>query len=322
MTAYTALEVTLPNTDKEITSTSATAVPEENEGLYAECSMATLDNTYAAIEKTENEGLYVECSMATLDNTYAAIEKTELQQETEQVHMNADNATTKVRKKQRFNMSLACIFASIAAVVIVMTICIAFFSLEICKLKAQTAYIQQSQQTEVIKADIILDLNSTIYSLLDSRINRSIETILKKLSQDISVLQYRTDLLLIGQLVELPASSCATLLPTTPSGYYWVSASNGSAVRVYCDMTRSCGGVTGGWVRVGYLDMTNSSHQCPSGFTEHSDSKIRTCRRTDTSAGCGSVLMDVLISIQESVAESEHIKSVLQMHLRTGHLQV
>ena len=44
-------------------------------------------------------------------------------------------------------------------------------------------------------------------------------------------------------------------------------------------------------MRVGYLDMTDSSHQCPSGFREHSN--IRTCRRTDTSAGCGSVMMDV-----------------------------
>ena len=46
-------------------------------------------------------------------------------------------------------------------------------------------------------------------------------------------------------------------------------------------------------MRVGYLDMTNSSHQCRSGFTEHRDSNICTCRRTDTSAGCGSVMMDV-----------------------------
>ena len=56
---------------------------------------------------------------------------------------------------------------------------------------------------------------------------------------------------------------------------------------------RSCGGVTGGWVRVCYLDMTDRSHQCPSGFTERSNSNIRTCRRTATSAGCGSVMMDV-----------------------------
>ena len=43
--------------------------------------------------------------------------------------------------------------------------------------------------------------------------------------------------------------------------------SDGSAVSAYCDMTLLCGGVTGGWVRVAELDMTNSSHQCPSGMS-------------------------------------------------------
>ena len=135
-------------------------------------------------------------------------------------------------------------------------------------------------------------------SALANQLN-STEMMYRRLSQNISLLEYRAEQLsgeileLSGVFSELLASSCAALLPTTPSGYYWVSDSNGSAVRVYCDMTRSCGGVTGGWVRVGYLDMTNSSHQCPSGFMEHSDSNIRTCRRTDTSAGCGSVMMDV-----------------------------
>ena len=53
-------------------------------------------------------------------------------------------------------------------------------------------------------------------------------------------------------------TSCADLPPSSPSGYYWVSNSIGSAVPVYCDMTRSCGGVTGGWMRVAKLDMTDS----------------------------------------------------------------
>ena len=85
-------------------------------------------------------------------------------------------------------------------------------------------------------------------------------------------------------------TSCAALPPSSPSGYYWVRASNGSAVSVYCDMTRSCGGVTGGWMRVLELDMTNSCHQCPSGLMERNDSpNIRTCVRNETSAGCSSV---------------------------------
>ncbi len=87
--------------------------------------------------------------------------------------------------------------------------------------------------------------------------------------------------------------SCADLLPSSPSGYYLVRASNGFPMYVYCDMTWSCGGITGGWMRVAELDMTNSSHLCPSGLIEHNDSNIRTCARESKSAGCSSVMISV-----------------------------
>ena len=96
------------------------------------------------------------------------------------------------------------------------------------------------------------------------------------LSQHISSLENRTQYLERNPSNSVP--SCAALPPTSPSDYYWVWASNGSAVRVYsCDMTRSCGGVTGGWIRVAQVDMRNSSNHCPNGLTQRSDSGKRTC---------------------------------------------
>ena len=83
------------------------------------------------------------------------------------------------------------------------------------------------------------------------------------------------------------APSCAALPPSSPSGYYWVRASVGFAVRVCCDMTRSCGGVTGGWVRVAELDMTNSSHQCPSGLRQLNITRC-TCVKIEEQSGCSS----------------------------------
>ena len=83
-----------------------------------------------------------------------------------------------------------------------------------------------------------------------------------------------------------PASSCAALSSSSPSGYYWVRA----CVRVYCDMARSCGGVTGGWMRVAYLDMTNSGHQCHSNLTQRTSAQNpRTCIKPESSKGCASV---------------------------------
>ena len=40
-----------------------------------------------------------------------------------------------------------------------------------------------------------------------------------------------------------PAISCKEIIelePKSPSGFYWLRASNGSAVRIFCDMTRTC----------------------------------------------------------------------------------
>ena len=62
-----------------------------------------------------------------------------------------------------------------------------------------------------------------------------------------------------------------------------------SNVSAVSDMTRSCGGVTGGWMRVAELDMTNSSHQCPSGLMERIFSGKRTCARNETTRGCSPV---------------------------------
>ena len=82
-----------------------------------------------------------------------------------------------------------------------------------------------------------------------------------------------------------PAPSCqyiAETHPSTPSGYYWVRSSNGSTVNVYCDMARHCCGSTGGWMRVAYLDMTDTSQQCPDGFRLITEPK-RTCEQIDQS---------------------------------------
>ena len=67
-------------------------------------------------------------------------------------------------------------------------------------------------------------------------------------------------------------------------------ASNGSAVRVYCDVTRSCGGVTEGWMRVARLDFSNTSTSCPSGLRERVDSGIHTCGIESSGAACPSVM--------------------------------
>ena len=88
------------------------------------------------------------------------------------------------------------------------------------------------------------------------------------------------------------ASSCAEIQKSranSPSGYYYTRNSAGSPTRVYCDMTLSCGGITGGWMRVANLDMTDSSQTCPYHLRQRTDSSRRTCAAYSDSAGCSSV---------------------------------
>ena len=89
-----------------------------------------------------------------------------------------------------------------------------------------------------------------------------------------------------------PADSCSNVFYTCPSGYYWIRSSNGTAVQVYCDMNRVCGcSGTGGWTRVAYLNMTDTTQQCPSAWTlqTRSSEPRRLCGRSSSSASCKSV---------------------------------
>ena len=78
-----------------------------------------------------------------------------------------------------------------------------------------------------------------------------------------------------------PSSSCMSIhdyYPLAPSGTYYIHNKDGSkAVPVYCDMTRTCGGIKGGWTLVAKLDMTNRNNSCPKGLTQRPDYPKRTC---------------------------------------------
>ena len=179
--------------------------------------------------------------------------------------------------------------------------CVAF-SLEITKLKSDitslNGQIAFTLQQLHLKTDTLQfnSSNDILYQQLRQQ-NESINTLYQQLSQQNQQLNSSTQLLLsaleelgiVGNIPFYPAVSCAALPPSSPSGYYWVRASNGSAVHVYCDMTTSCG--DGGWMRVASLDFSNASTSCPSGLQERVDSDIRTCRIESSEAACPSVML-------------------------------
>ena len=99
-----------------------------------------------------------------------------------------------------------------------------------------------------------------------------------------------------GMTASHQATSCVEIFdynPNTPSGYYWLKDSDGSAVRVYCNMSLTCKGVGGGWMQVAKLDMTNNSDQCPPGTRLRTDLPKRLCGINSDGRGCSSTIFDV-----------------------------
>ena len=103
---------------------------------------------------------------------------------------------------------------------------------------------------------------------------------------------------LTGLFPLYPASSCAAILllnPSSPSGYYWVQSSNNSAVRVHCDMIRTCGNITGGWMRVVFIDMSNNLTTCPLNLCLLT-TPLRTCRMCSMNGGCSQTRFSVAVN--------------------------
>ena len=86
-------------------------------------------------------------------------------------------------------------------------------------------------------------------------------------------------------------SSCKEIKkywPNTSSKNYNI-VYEGETKNVYCNMEELCGS-GGGWTRLAYLDMTDSTHNCPPGFTLYQSGGVRACGRAPSSVGsCVSV---------------------------------
>ena len=98
-----------------------------------------------------------------------------------------------------------------------------------------------------------------------------------------------------GYIPSHPATSCKDILdktPGAPSGLYWIRGTDNAAKHMYCDMERICKNVTGGWMRVASIDMTNASSTCPSGLRTL-NSPRRLCAMNTESRGCSSAVLPV-----------------------------
>ena len=79
-------------------------------------------------------------------------------------------------------------------------------------------------------------------------------------------------------------SSCLEIakLHSNISDYYIVRSSTGFLLSVYCDLNRTFGGNSTGWMRVAELDVNN----CPPGMRTETVNTSTTCKVSEDGAGC------------------------------------
>ena len=118
---------------------------------------------------------------------------------------------------------------------------------------------------------------------------QQLQLVQQEIQQDMQLLR------LPGSTPSHPAVSCKEikeLSPTAPSGYYWLRGTGDSSVHMHCDMSRSCGGITGGWMRVTKIDMRNTSDSCPHGLKTLTQPR-RLCAMNIAGGGCSSASFSV-----------------------------
>ena len=78
---------------------------------------------------------------------------------------------------------------------------------------------------------------------------------------------------------------------STTSGNYTIypDGTYSGATSVYCNMGELCGS-GGGWTRLAYLNMSDATENCPSGFRLYTSGSVRACGRPSSGGGsCASI---------------------------------
>ena len=146
---------------------------------------------------------------------------------------------------------------------------------------------KQILQTTRDSAQKLINIVNTLSNIQDT------STSTAGVADDTLLFTKQTLMLLNNSRLVLP-TSCKQIqnqIPTSPSGNYVLASDFGSTpYTAYCNMEELCGS-GGGWTRLAYLDMSDSTVNCPSGFRLYQSGGVRACGgRTASSGGsCTSV---------------------------------
>ena len=165
---------------------------------------------------------------------------------------------------------------------------------------------ETQDNTDISSQDIQQLINTTLNN------TQSINHVLQKLDNIVISLSHIKNattsnagaindvLLLVEDILQTQNGSSFSSLPTScqeikskqpnsPSGVYLLATTSGKTNYVYCHMGELCG-TEGGWTRLAYLDMSDSTENCPTGFKLYESNGVRACGRANSSVAiCQSV---------------------------------
>ena len=165
-------------------------------------------------------------------------------------------------------------------------------------LRAKIALVQS--EAAVDSFEVLQNSSFSIYDLItngDSNLLKLINELSKNSNLTHDSLNERIKLIVSGTFGKLrgyPAPSCQAiheLHPSFRSGYYWVTSSNGSSIRVYCEMTKSCNNFTGGLARVAVLNNETRLSICSGDFIIYQTTR---CVRRSAEPGCSHIIFPLM----------------------------
>ena len=145
---------------------------------------------------------------------------------------------------------------------------------EISNLKARLTHMEINFPLNTSQFLITGEIPSNFTSIMESNHSlSSLETTIHMIEANVQIIlnNQKFSYFILNEpyktIITIPfASSCKDIFTchrSLPSGYYWLILSNGSSIKIYCEMKMACDGITGGWMRVAKLNkLNNGSAQC------------------------------------------------------------
>ena len=240
------------------------------------------DDVAQAVREEESQ---LTCSTLQQENIY-------------EVPVNKSSTVGDYTKEKGITWKSAMIISVVCSIIAIVTVSLLALALginaaiSIAILRAKITLVQSEAAVDSFQ-NLSFSINA-LNTSGDSNLLKLINELSKNSNLTHDSLNERINFVTLGQFKGYPAPSCQViheLHPSFRSGYYWVTSSNGSSIRVYCEMTKSCNNFTGGLTRVAVLNDETRPSICSGDFIIY---QTTLCVRRSAEPGCSHIIFPLM----------------------------